>query len=676
ILNLSFCEQLWSVGGFSEFPALERLILSNCSSLIEVCESIEQCDGLDLIDLSYCNNTGKLLRTINKVKNVKILKLDGCNRGETTIEMRDDVEETLNRNHIGMNSQTSSSAIMEAIPRAFESYLIFVPSSLVCLSLEDNNLSNESFPMDMSSLSMLKELYLDDNLLVSLPNWVKSLSRLEILSICENFSLKSLKHPPPTLKELRYGFDGDGEVIFNREMSPILLSYSRYATSLGDNIEGMVKEEDMRDVEEKVLRSLGWSHLVNLDFTEIQPIESGRVKMVYEFGIFSTWYVGKEMPNCVSDIRWEGSSISFTIPSSHCNLRGLNFFCLFTSGDDEDFLAYISKIRISNITKMCTWIYNVSEGFQGIREGITYLSHWMFGKNEMEDGDQIAVILDVKDFVTRECGVSLVYDEDEEDVLGYYKSWNHIIGGDLSPFQSTTPGKYHLHQIRFTGIGTGWPDYNYIEIDSFSQSVNSFSQGNDFFSPNAAIHVLETIKADAGASKTYPQQAGTIRKGGHIVIKNRDCKNGQGVSIAVRHIESMIQKSEAHARMHLEDVDMAIRVLLDSFISTQKFGVQKALQKVDGMQSFKKYMTSKKDFNAIVLHLLNQLVKEALHFEEIVSGSNKDVTHIDVKVEELQSKVLDYGITDLKAFFSSVEFGRGNFELDKERSVIRHHLVR
>ncbi|GMP33389.1 hypothetical protein CsSME_00006732 [Camellia sinensis var. sinensis] len=31
-------------------------------------------------------------------------------------------------------------------------------------------------------------------------------------------------------------------------------------------------------------------------------------------------------------------------------------------------------------------------------------------------------------------------------------------------------------------------------------------------------------KADAGASKTYPQQAGTIRKGGHIVIKGRACK--------------------------------------------------------------------------------------------------------------------------------------------------------
>ncbi|KAG6426670.1 hypothetical protein SASPL_110897 [Salvia splendens] len=66
----------------------------------------------------------------------------------------------------------------------------------------------------------------------------------------------------------------------------------------------------------------------------------------------------------------------------------------------------------------------------------------------------------------------------------------------------------------------------------------------------------------------------------------RESSNGQRVSIAVRRIKSMIRMSKAHARMHLrshviqEDVDMAIQVLLDSFISTQKFGVQKALQKV------------------------------------------------------------------------------------------------
>ena len=31
-------------------------------------------------------------------------------------------------------------------------------------------------------------------------------------------------------------------------------------------------------------------------------------------------------------------------------------------------------------------------------------------------------------------------------------------------------------------------------------------------------------KADAGASKTYPQQAGTVRKNGYLVVKNRPCK--------------------------------------------------------------------------------------------------------------------------------------------------------
>ncbi|CAN4090249.1 unnamed protein product [Withania somnifera] len=155
----------------------------------------------------------------------------------------------------------------------------------------------------------------------------------------------------------------------------------------------------------------------------------------------------------------------------------------------------------------------------------------------------------------------------------------------------------------------------------------------------------------------------------------RESSHGQGIPIAVRHIESMIRMSEAHARMHLrqhvtqEDVDMAIRVLLESFISTQKFGVQKALQK-----SFKKYMIYKKDFNGIILHLLRGLVKDALQFEEIVSGSVASLDYIDVKVEELQSKALDYGMTDLKVFFTSNEFTKANFELYAEQGIIRHRL--
>lgn len=56
-------------------------------------------------------------------------------------------------------------------------------------------------------------------------------------------------------------------------------------------------------------------------------------------------------------------------------------------------------------------------------------------------------------------------------------------------------------------------------------------------------------------------------------------------------------------------------------------------------QNFRKYMTYKKDYNDLLLLLLRTLVKDALHFEEIVSGSTSRLTHVEVKVEDLKNKV-------------------------------------
>lgn len=56
--------------------------------------------------------------------------------------------------------------------------------------------------------------------------------------------------------------------------------------------------------------------------------------------------------------------------------------------------------------------------------------------------------------------------------------------------------------------------------------------------------------------------------------------------VTVRHIESLIRMAEANARMHLrdyvheDDVNMAIRVMLESFIDTQKFSVMRSMKKV------------------------------------------------------------------------------------------------
>ncbi|PKA61016.1 Eukaryotic translation initiation factor 5A-2 [Apostasia shenzhenica] len=55
-------------------------------------------------------------------------------------------------------------------------------------------------------------------------------------------------------------------------------------------------------------------------------------------------------------------------------------------------------------------------------------------------------------------------------------------------------------------------------------------------------------KADAGASKTYPQQAGTIRKNGYIVIKGRPCKVSVfcGLAFSALVVEVSTSKTGKH----------------------------------------------------------------------------------------------------------------------------------
>ncbi|KAL7616157.1 hypothetical protein Lser_V15G03449 [Lactuca serriola] len=54
----------------------------------------------------------------------------------------------------------------------------------------------------------------------------------------------------------------------------------------------------------------------------------------------------------------------------------------------------------------------------------------MFGMNEMEAGDHVMItITSPYNELVKECGVSLVYNDREEDAFGYYKSSKNIIGG-------------------------------------------------------------------------------------------------------------------------------------------------------------------------------------------------------------------------------------------------------
>nr|GEZ42536.1 putative Toll/interleukin-1 receptor (TIR) domain-containing protein [Tanacetum cinerariifolium] len=206
-LNLKSCFELVSVGPFSGLPALENLILERCTSLVEV----------------------------NKLY------------------------------------PASSSAIVKAIPRTLETFQIFLPHSLVSLSLRNNNLYGESFPNDFSSLAMLKYLHLDDNPIESLPDYVRSLSRMEDISFARCRRLKTVLGAPSKIKYLLITDCFSLEkVTFHQEMSALpCITYFRGECLT--EIEGKFKLED---INEEILCSLGWMNIEYLRYYNVSMANS------------------------------------------------------------------------------------------------------------------------------------------------------------------------------------------------------------------------------------------------------------------------------------------------------------------------------------------------------------------------------------------------------------------
>jgi DNA replication licensing factor MCM2 len=151
----------------------------------------------------------------------------------------------------------------------------------------------------------------------------------------------------------------------------------------------------------------------------------------------------------------------------------------------------------------------------------------------------------------------------------------------------------------------------------------------------------------------------------------RESSVTHGMPIAVRHLESMIRMAEARALMHMrsdvvdEDIDVAIRVMLESFISTQKLSVQKALRR-----KFRRFMVAKADFNQLVMFKLQECMRDARRVEQ-VTGVVEDETCLTVAVRRLDERCRELDILDLQPFFESAAFADARFSLSEDGGVIR-----
>lgn len=139
--------------------------------------------------------------------------------------------------------------------------------------------------------------------------------------------------------------------------------------------------------------------------------------------------------------------------------------------------------------------------------------------------------------------------------------------------------------------------------------------------------------------------------------------------ITVRHIESVIRMSEAHARMHLRDtvqdvdVNMAIRMMLESFISAQKFSVMKKMQ-----NTFQKYLSFQKDQSELLFFILRQLTLDQLAYLRIKKGPK--ATHVEVLEKDLMERAKQINVHNLAKFFECELFKNNGFSYDPKRKTI------
>jgi DNA replication licensing factor MCM2 len=99
--------------------------------------------------------------------------------------------------------------------------------------------------------------------------------------------------------------------------------------------------------------------------------------------------------------------------------------------------------------------------------------------------------------------------------------------------------------------------------------------------------------------------------------------------------------AEAFARMHLrdivrqDDIDHAISVTIQSFISAQKYSVKQSLTKL-----FSKYITAEKDDFEILNHALSEIEKEHIRFNYY--QKDEMPSRVEFDIEELELRVLLY----------------------------------
>ncbi|KAM7481074.1 hypothetical protein LguiB_005657 [Lonicera macranthoides] len=406
VLNLSHSPRLTKTPDFSGVPNLEKLLLKDCQSLVKVGESIANLRRLTVLNLKNCKNLMKLPRSIDQIKSLRELIVCGC----SNLELREAMWDTVDS--LGMNLR-----------------------NLLTLSLMNMNLSDDAFPKNLDTAPMVRHLYLGGNPIQSLPNFIKDFWSLQTLDLSGCTRLEQISWPPISLQELTVTCCSSlKQITYETWVSPQCINRDGCVNL--NYVQGSFRIEPVGEVNGDVLDNIGFFNLESMANTQVviantivRSIKKLPLQIIYESGVFSTYFPHKEIPHWFS-YKTNGSTISFTIPMSSClEIRGMSMYLVYTCSSDS-VLWYSSKaisLKINN--KSNGVVVQYSPRCWGIPEvdngDMVWLSYWMpkFWGNLFEEGNQVEVSFNLNiQGEIKECGVHPLYFNEEGGGVVHYFS--------------------------------------------------------------------------------------------------------------------------------------------------------------------------------------------------------------------------------------------------------------
>ncbi|CAN6583341.1 unnamed protein product [Malus baccata var. baccata] len=456
ILDVSHSHGLSETIDFSLFPNLEELILVDCTSLKNVHESIGNLERLVYLNMKDCKNLKMLPKNMCMLKSLETLILSGCsNLAEFPVEMMKKMESLKVLEIDGI-------PIGELWPERSSTILSSFPCSLVELSLKGCNLYDDVLPTDLSNLFYLRRLHLDKNPICNLPVFIKGLRRIDELTFEGCDRLESLVGLPEVHQWISIaGCISLKKITFHspEQCCPICVADNWNLVEW----ECYYKLEPIDRVEVEMIKLLGLCNLESMPLVRMRNPHTYRdpkevpVQGLYQRGIFSTFFVGNEVPGRFS-YKSTKSSISFIVPlllASH-RIRGLNIFATYAKENSNNYFTMPRiapiMIKVRNKSKGLKWIYSpVFYGIPGDGEDMTWLSHWkMENKTILQCGDEVvvSVITGPRDlFWVKEFGVELVQEHQDKMSTQHntksYPNYPFVIDGDLKTLKCI-PGIYFL----------------------------------------------------------------------------------------------------------------------------------------------------------------------------------------------------------------------------------------